>query len=257
MADFKIFTIPLLQNNYSFIFHCIKSNKTACIDPAIGKEIAIFLRKHNFNLDFILNTHHHFDHIGGNEYLYKLYKPVIYAHQYDAKRIPNIKKLLSNGDKISIGKQFFDVLYIPGHTSGHIAYFNKKHKILFVGDTIFSSGCGRIFEGTYEEMFNSLEKLKNLPGDTKIYCAHEYTLDNIKFALTLEPNNKELLKKLSNSIKLRQKRLPTIPTTISNELKTNPFLRTVSRELRSSISKTTDAYNLDIFTHIRKLKDSY
>lgn len=257
MNDYKIYIIPLLSDNYSFIFQCNHSKISACIDPADGPAIASFLKSKEINLDFILNTHHHYDHIGGNQYLKELYKCKIIGYEDDKTRIPLIDIPLTNNDSCKIGKHIFHIKHIPGHTTGHICYLNNEHKILFAGDTLFSSGCGRLFEGTYEQMYNSLEQLKNLPKATKVYCAHEYTINNIKFALTLEPNNQELLKKYKLCTKLLKEGLPTIPTTIKNELETNPFLRTLSTELRKSINKTSDSYNIEIFKHIRKLKDRY
>ena len=254
---YQIFIIPLLQDNYSFIFKCNITGVTACIDPATGPEIADFLDKNNLKLDFILNTHHHFDHIGGNKYLKDKYGCKIIGNGADAARIPEIDILVNENDLVNIGQHSFKVIDVTGHTIGHIAYFNPVSNILFIGDTLFSSGSGRVFEGSYADMYNSLEKIKLLPDNTLIYCAHEYTINNIKFALTLEPNNKDLLKKYDDCQKLRNNNLPSIPTNLNIEKKTNPFLRTLSKELRKSIDKTSDAYNVDIFAYIRKMKDNF
>lgn len=257
MPDYQIHLIPLLSDNYSFIFKCNDTDITACIDPADGEGVELFLQSHHMKLDFILNTHHHYDHIAGNKYLKNSYDCKIIGYIDDKHRIPSVDLTVKNNDIVKIGNHNFQIMYIPGHTSGHICYFNNIAKILFIGDTLFSSGCGRIFEGTYQQMYDSLELLKKLPSDTKIYCAHEYSLNNIEFALTLEPTNQDLLNKQQKCKKLRDNNKPTIPSTLADELKTNPFLRTLSPELRNSINKTSDAYNIDVFTQIRKMKDRF
>ena len=255
--NYQIFTLPLLSDNYSFIFHCLASNKVACIDPAEGEKIADFLDSKNLKLDFILNTHHHYDHIGGNKYLKEKYKCQIIANYHDKHRISDIDILLKEQKSILIGKYKFEIISLPGHTLHHIAFFNQTEKILFVGDTLFSSGCGRNFEGTYEQLYNSLQKITQLPKETIIYCAHEYSLNNIAFAFTLEPNNQDLLAKQKKCQELRAKNLPTIPTNLANELKTNPFLRTIEKDIRSSLGSNSDAYNVEIFAKLRKLKDNF
>jgi len=257
MANYKIDIIPVFNDNYVFIFTCLKTRVTACIDPADSKPVTKLLEQQNLKLDYILNTHHHFDHVGGNKTLKAKFNCKIAGFSGDEKRIPEIDIKLNDQDNIQIGSYEFKILFVPGHTKGHIAYYSKEAKALFVGDTLFSSGCGRLFEGTAEEMYKSLAKIKKLPKDTQIYCAHEYTLANIKFALSLEPNNKKLIAKKERCIELRKKELPTIPTNLQEELETNPFLRTLDPELRKNSGKTTDSYHEEVFARIRKMKDNF
>jgi hydroxyacylglutathione hydrolase len=252
-----IYTIPLLNDNYSFIIQCPETKITACVDPATGSEIEEYLKEKNLKLDYILNTHHHFDHVGGNIYLKEKYNAQIVGYKNDAKRIPGIDIELEENQIFKLGHIEFKTIFIPGHTLGHIAYYNQKYNLLFLGDTLFSSGCGRLFEGTPEQMYQSLEKIKNLPSQTKIYCAHEYTIDNLKFALTLEPNNPNIEKKYQESINLQNQNIPTIPTNLKSELLTNPFLRTINEDLRRNAGKNSDSYNIEVFAKIRKMKDNF
>ena len=200
------------------------------------------LKKKNINLKFILNTHHHYDHIGGNNELKKRYSAKIVGFKNDKNRIPNIDILVTNNQIWSNENFEAKIIHIPGHTSGHICFYFSKNKIAFTGDTLFSLGCGRIFEGTYEQMFASLNKLKKLPSDTKIYCGHEYTLKNSIFCLRHEKNNKNLEKKIFDIKDKLKNNLPTVPSTIGEELACNIFLR---------------AKNLEDFSKLRDLKDNF
>lgn len=255
--DYKIDILPARQDNYIFLITCLKSKKTACIDPCDGAPVLSYLKEHNLNLVAILNTHHHYDHVGGNQYLKEQTNCDIYGFSEDKNRIPGITKTVQDGEHVEIGKIDFLIKHVPGHTTGHIFYYAEKEQILFCGDTLFSSGCGRLFEGTYEQMYNSLAIIKNLADSTKIYCAHEYTLSNIEFALTLEPNNQDLLNKQLECQKLRKENKPTIPTDLATEKATNPFLRTLEPDLRKSMDMCFLAYNVDVFKKIRQLKDKF
>ena len=207
-------------------------------------------------LDFILNTHHHFDHIGGNEALKKKYDSKILAFKNDKNRIPGIDKDLEENQEFKIGNLNFTTIFIPGHTKGHIAFYLKKEKVLFAGDTLFSLGCGRVFEGTYEEMFQSLKKLISLPDETKVYCGHEYTRKNLEFCLKYEPNN-EMLKKKKDWIDLKIKSgLPTIPFSIKDELQTNIFLRCGEQEVKNALNLDNSSEQ-EIFAKLRDLKDNF
>ena len=192
----KIEIIPCLQDNYSYLI-IDKTNNSACvIDPSEPGPIINFINKNNIKLEYILNTHHHFDHIGGNEELKKKFGSTILGFKEDSHRIPKIDILLED-NQIWRAKNFTaQIIHIPGHTSGHICFHFFNEKLAFTGDTLFSLGCGRIFEGTYEEMFRSLNKIKSLPMETKIYCGHEYTLNNSKFCIKHDPKNEKLKKKL-------------------------------------------------------------
>lgn len=255
--NYKIDILPAFTDNYIFLLTCTISNKTICIDPADGKIVLDKIKKDNLNLVAIFNTHHHPDHIGGNKYLKEQTNCQIYGFAEDKYRISSITNELEHNSEIKIGNLHFIIKHTPGHTNGHIIYFETQHNLLFAGDVIFSSGCGYLFEGSYEEMYNSLEEIKKLPDSTQIYCAHEYTLNNISFAETLEPNNQALLQKKEKSLALRKANKPTIPTNLKTEKETNPFLRSLSRELRQNIGTTSLAYNVDVFKKTRKLKDKY
>lgn len=256
MTDIIIHIIKALNDNYIYIITCNKTNISAVIDPGSSKEVIEFAKKNSLNIKYILNTHHHYDHINGNNEIKAKYNCKIIAYRHENK-IPNIDITVNENEIILIGAIEFQIIHLPGHTNNHIAYYSAKNNVIFSGDVLFSSGCGRIFEGTYEEMFSSLEKIKNLPSDTQIYASHEYTKKNIEFALTLEPNNQKLQEKYSICKKLITKNTPTLPTKLADELNTNPFLRTLSKELRSSIGKNSDSYNIEIFRKIRELKDNF
>ena len=248
--------IPCLNDNYSYLIQDKQSGKVAIIDPSeFGPCNDIISQKYK-KLDFILNTHHHMDHVGGNKELKKKYNSKILGFGKDKKRIPEIDILLEENQEFYVGDLIFKTIFIPGHTSGHIAFFFEKEKVVFTGDTLFSLGCGRIFEGSYKQMFDSLKKIKSLPGDTKIYCGHEYTKNNLKFCLKLNPNNIYLKdKEKVIEEKLKDKK-PTIPSTIKDEIQTNIFLRCDDLDIKDALN-LKNASDLEIFTKLRDLKDSF
>jgi len=215
----------------------------ACVvDPGEAKPIIDFVESNNINLKYILNTHHHFDHVGGNLELKKRYNSKVIGFEGDKDRIPEIDTLVSD---LKIWKEDnFEakIYHIPGHTSGHIAFHFFKEKKIFTGDTLFSLGCGRIFEGTYEQMFHSLEKIKILPKDTEIYCGHEYTLQNSNFCLVHDSNNLQLKNKITKIKEKLDNELPTVPTTLEDEIQCNIFLK---------------AKDLQTFSKLRDLKDNF
>ena len=234
--------ISCLKDNYSYLV-IDKSNNSACIvDPSESEPIIEVIEKKKVNLKFILNTHHHYDHVGGNEILKKKLGAKIIAFKDDKNRIPFVDILLEDNEIWKNLNFEFKVLHIPGHTSGHICFYFYKDNIVFSGDTLFSLGCGRIFEGTYEQMYYSLNKFKELPRETKVYCGHEYTLQNSVFCATYDKNNDELNKKILEVKSKRDRNLPTIPSTIGEELACNIFLR---------------AKNLKDFSKLRDLKDNF
>ena len=238
----KIQIIPCLQDNYSYLI-IDEENNTACvIDPSEADPIIEYLENNEIKLKFILNTHHHYDHVGGNKKLKLKYGASVVGYKGDRERIPGID-ILVNDQETWIHKNFeAKIIHIPGHTLGHICFYFYKDKSVFTGDTLFSLGCGRIFEGTYEQMFESLRKLKELPKDTKVFCGHEYTLQNSKFCIVHDENNENLKIKI-NDIKIKLKAgLSTIPSTIKDELECNIFLR---------------SNNLEAFSKLRDLKDNF
>ena len=234
-------TIRCLEDNFSYIL--IDQNKNACvIDPSESEPIINFVEKNNIKIKYILNTHHHFDHIGGNKEIKKKYNAKIVAYKNDLHRIPDVDISLKNNQIWTAENFKSKIIHIPGHTNGHICFFFKNEKIAFTGDTLFSLGCGRIFEGTYEEMFSSLKKLKELPKETKIYCGHEYTLKNSEFCLKYDKNNKRLQKKINEIKNKVNNNVPTVPSTIEDEIACNIFLR---------------AKTLGEFSKLRDLKDNF
>jgi len=238
----KVEIIKCLEDNYAYLVIDKKSNSACVVDPSEAEPIITFAEKNNIKLKFILNTHHHFDHVGGNKELKKKYGAKIVGFKNDKIRIPDIDILVKD-NQIWKGEKFeFKIIHIPGHTTGHICFYFFKEKLAFTGDTLFSLGCGRIFEGTYKQMYNSLNKLKKLPKNTKIYCGHEYTLKNSLFCSKYEKNNKDLIKKIIDiNVKIK-KNLTTMPSTIGEELACNIFLR---------------AKNLEEFSKLRDLKDNF
>mgnify|MGYP001328885501 CR=1 FL=1 len=238
----KIEIIKCLEDNYSYLIIDEKTNYACVVDPSEAEPIANFINNKNIKLKFILNTHHHYDHVGGNSDLKKKFGAKVVGFKNDKHRIPNIDILLED-NKIWKESVFeAKIIHIPGHTSGHICFYFMNDKIVFTGDTLFSLGCGRIFEGTYKQMYDSLIKLKNLPKDTKIYCGHEYTLKNSMFCSKYDKDNKNLEKKIFEINDKLKKNLPTIPSTIGEELSCNIFLR---------------AKNLEDFSKLRDLKDNF
>ena len=251
----KIEIISCLSDNYSYLIHDEESNTVAIIDPSEFETCDKIIKKYN-KLDFILNTHHHADHVNGNLELKKKYNSKILGFSQDKKRIPGIDIVLEENQKQKIGNLEFEVIFIPGHTKGHIAFFFSKEKIAFTGDTLFSLGCGRVFEGTHEEMFYSLNKIKNLPPDTKIYCGHEYTKSNLNFCLAYDPRNTFLKEKAIDIQKKLNSNLPTIPTILGQEIKTNIFLRCNDPEIKLALD-LKDSSEVEVFSKLRDLKDSF
>ena len=238
----RVEVISCLQDNYSYLI-IDKINNTACVvDPSEAEPIINFIEKENINLKYILNTHHHFDHVGGNKDLKKKYNSVIIGYKDDSSRIPEIDILLEDNQIWKAGNFEAKIMHIPGHTTGHICFHFSKEKLLFTGDTLFSLGCGKLFEGTYEDMFKSLDKIKKLPQDTKIYCGHEYTLQNSKFCIKYDSENINLKNKIKEIKKKLENSLPTIPSILKDEMECNIFLR---------------AKNVESFSKLRDLKDNF
>ena len=252
----KIEIIPCLNDNYSYLIHDEISNTVAIVDPSEFIPCDTIISKNYKKLDFILNTHHHYDHVGGNEELKKKYNSKVLGFENDKNRIPQIDTVLKDNQEFKIGTLNFTLIFIPGHTRGHVAFYFKKERVVFSGDTLFSLGCGRVFEGTYKQMFQSLNKLKNLPGETKVYCGHEYTFKNLEFCLKFNPNN-DFLKKKKDDIKLSLKnKKPTIPSTIADEIKANIFFRVNDPDVKKAIN-LENSPDIEIFTKLRDLKDNF
>ena len=238
----KIEIIPCLKDNYSYLL-IDKKKKIACVvDPSESDPIIKYLNDNKIDLKFILNTHHHYDHVGGNKKLKEKYGANVVGFKGDKDKIPEID-ILVNDQEIWKYEDFeAKIIHIPGHTLGHICFHFYNNKSVFTGDTLFSLGCGRIFEGTYSQMYESLKKIKELPLDTKIFCGHEYTFNNSKFCLKYDQDNNFLKNKIVEIQKKLKNNLPTIPSTIKEELECNIFLR---------------SKNVKTFSKLRDLKDNF
>ena len=238
----KIEIIKCLKDNYSYLIIDETNNNACVVDPSEAKPVIDYVETNKINLKYILNTHHHYDHVGGNIELKKKYNSKVVGFKGDKDRIPKIDTLVDD-QKIWKKDNFEAMIYhIPGHTTGHIAFHFFKEKKIFTGDTLFSLGCGRIFEGTYEQMFNSLNKIKKLPEDTKIYCGHEYTLQNSNFCIANDSKNFKLKNKILKIKDKLNKGIPTVPTTLIEEIECNIFLK---------------ANDVKSFSKLRDLKDNF
>ena len=248
--------IPCLSDNYAYIIRDEQTNKNILVDAPEHAPIERYLDDKDMNLDFILITHHHSDHIDGINHLKLKYSPKVIGAKRDRHRLPQLDIEVEEGKQLTIGSKTFDIYDVDGHTVGHIAYSLLGEKAIFTGDSLMVMGCGRLFEGSPEDMWKSLEKLKQLPEDFMIYSGHEYTKSNIEFAITVDPQNEKLLSRRRKELEQLQKGLPTIPSTLREELDTNPFLR----ESELSIVDHLDMANLDPisrFAKIRALKDNF
>jgi hydroxyacylglutathione hydrolase len=252
----EIHMFPCLQDNYGFLIHDTESGATATVDtPEVGP-IEAALAEKGWSLTHILNTHHHFDHAGGNEALKKSHGCIVVGPAADAERIPGIDVAVADGEDYEFGTVPIRVFDVPGHTRGHIAYYLAAAEAAFVGDTIFALGCGRLFEGTPEQMWGSIQKLMGLPDATRVYCAHEYTQSNARFAVTVDPDNTDLIERAAKIDELRAQGIPTVPTTIGLEKATNPFLRPEASSLRATLGMQ-DADAVAVFAETRRRKDSF
>lgn len=252
----QVHQFACLADNYGFLLHDDATKATAVIDtPEVGP-INAALASRGWELTHILNTHHHFDHAGGNEELKQQWGAQVVGAANDAQRIPGIDVRVADGDQFQFGDAAAQILEVPGHTTGHIAYYFADSGIAFVGDTLFALGCGRLFEGSPADMWSSLSKLMALPDDTVVYCAHEYTQANANFALSVEPNNAQLVARAEEIAQLRSRGEPTVPTTIGLEKATNPFLRPTSADLQQTVGLVgSDA--VTVFAETRRRKDNF
>lgn len=247
-------SIPAFSDNYIWL---IQNSQSGCavVDPGDAKPVLDYLTKHQLELEVILITHHHHDHIGGVAELVRQFPNVDVLGPLN-EPIPTVTQTLQGGDQFELFGERFLVLDLAGHTAGHIGVVGDGK--LFCGDVLFSAGCGRVFEGTMEQMWQSLDKLAQLPGETEVYCAHEYTLSNIAFALAVEPENPHLLSYRDEVIRLRGLERPTLPSTIEQEKRINPFLRLEEDNvIKSVINRTPNSTPLAVFTALREWKNEF
>lgn len=256
----QIIRLPVLSDNYIFLLHDPQQNIAAVVDPAEAQPVLDELTKLKADLVAIFNTHHHGDHVGGNTQLMKKFPQVtVYGGAEDRGRIPGQQVFLQEGDRVQFGNRTANVLFVPGHTRAHIAYYFPPESPgepgeLFCGDTLFAGGCGRLFEGTPGQMVASLSKLRALPDDTRLWCAHEYTLSNLRFAVTVDPENADLQKRYQDVKILRETNEATVPSLLGIEKLTNPFLRWDQPSLQAT-AKSND--EIQTFARIRGMKDNF
>ena len=256
----NVIRIPVLADNYIFLLHEPHTNVVAVVDPAIAKPVLNKIKELNAKLVAIFNTHHHSDHVGGNRELLKHFpEAIVYGGSEDRGRIPQQKMFLKEKDVVEFAHRKANIYFVPGHTLAHIAYYfppvdDSSVGELFCGDTLFAGGCGRLFEGNPTQMVDSLNKFRNLPDSTRVWCAHEYTLNNLKFALTVDSENQQLQQRFEQVAVARKNNLPTIPTTIGLEKQTNPFLRWDSASIKSAMALDEPAR---VFGRLRGMKDNF
>lgn len=256
MAILDIHQIPVLNDNYVYLTRDAEADQCACIDPAVAAPVLATLDRLGWRLTHILNTHHHGDHTGGNMEIKRATGCTIVGNRDDAQRIPGLDVAVSEGDTVALGTQTAEVIEVSGHTVGHIAYWFADSRALFCGDTLFALGCGRLFEGTPAQMWRSLGKLRALPGEARVYCAHEYTEANAAFALSVEPDNRALRDRAERVRLLRAEGRPTVPSTMAEERATNPFLRADNDDLKRAAGLAgRDA--VSTFAEIRRRKDVF
>lgn len=254
MSELQFHQFPCLEDNYAVLVHASASGETALIDTPDAGEILKQLAVKGWRLTHIFNTHHHGDHTSGNLTLKAETGAMIIGPDAEADRIPGIDVAVKEGHPLTFAGHAVSVLETPGHTIGHVSYHLPDAKTAFTGDTLFALGCGRVFEGTPEMMWHSLEKLKKLPAETRIYCGHEYTAANLKFALTVEPENAALQVRAAEIGALRSQNLPTLPTTLGLEFATNPFLRTSEPAIRKHVGLEWQP-EWKVFAELRQLKN--
>jgi hydroxyacylglutathione hydrolase len=226
----EVVRIPALSDNYIWLAHDDVSGETIVVDPAEAQPVLDAAAARGWSIDAIWNTHWHPDHTGGNAAIKAATGATVIAPAAEAAKIPTADRLVGEGDTVMLGGHAATVIEVPAHTAGHIAYHLPDAEIVFVGDTLFAMGCGRLFEGTAAQMFANMARLANLPGGTTVYCAHEYTQSNGRYALHAEPDNQAIVERMAEVDAMRAKGLPTVPTTIALERATNPFMRAASIE---------------------------
>lgn len=256
MTDLALHQFICRSDNYGVLLHDHKSGATASIDAPDAAEIERQLDGKGWRLTHILTTHHHGDHVEGNLALQQRYGCSIIGPAAEAAKIPGIGKEVSGGDRFSWEGREVQVLACPGHTLGHIAYYMPSEELVFAGDTLFSLGCGRVFEGSMEQMYRSVSQFAALPPATRLYCGHEYTQSNARFALAMEPGNLVLQQRAAEVDQLRAKGEMTCPSTIAAELAANPFLRTGSTEIRKTLGLES-ASDAEVFAELRERKNSF
>lgn len=256
MSKLEIHQVPLLRDNYAYLIREPETAATGVVDPSVAGPVFEALAEHGWTLTHILNTHHHWDHTGGNLELKAASGATVVGPAPDRDRIPGIDVAVDDGETYRFGEAEAKVTFIPGHTRGHIAFWFEESAALFCGDTLFALGCGRLFEGTPEQMWSSLCKLRALPDETRVYCGHEYTQDNARFALAVDPENAALVARAAAVDRTRAEGLPTVPSTMGEERATNPFLRADQPALGAALGLDA-ADPVAVFAETRRRKDVF
>lgn len=253
---FEIVTIPCLEDNYAFLIHDAATGTTALVDAPEAQPILNTLKMRAWSLDMVLLTHHHWDHVDGLSALQEHFTPQIIGAQADAHRLPSLDLAVSEGDSFQIGSMQAHVIDVSGHTVGHIAFHMPTADAVFTADSLMALGCGRLFEGSPAQMWDSLQKLMALPDTTIVYSGHEYTTANGKFALSVEPNNADLVQRVADVAAARTRGEPTVPSSLALEKATNPFLRGHSAEIQTNMG-LQDADAGTVFAKVRAAKDNF
>jgi hydroxyacylglutathione hydrolase len=256
MSEFVIRQLLVLKDNYVYLLHDTASGATAVVDPSVADPVLAALKETGWRLSHILNTHHHWDHTGGNAELKAATGAIVVGPLADRERIPDIDVALGDGEHYAVGSEVAEIFDVPGHTRGHIAFWFPTSRALFCGDTLFTLGCGRMFEGTAAQMWRSLSKLRALPAETRVFCGHEYTQANARFALTVEPGNRALVERAKTVDAMRSQGRPTVPATLGEEVATNPFLRADRLELQEAAG-LVGRDPVEVFGEIRHRKDVF
>ena len=252
----KIVIVPCLTDNYAYILHDTLSKKTTLVDAPEFTPIKERLETEKWRLDNILITHHHDDHIAGVMELKECYNPLVYGADVDRKRLPNLDVSLSDKEKFSVSNLIFKCIDVPGHTLGHLAFYCASENIVFTGDSLMTLGCGRIFEGTPQQMLESLNQLKKLPNNTIVYSGHEYAAQNARFALSVDLNNSDLKSRAKQILRNIELKIPNVGFSLEEEMQTNPFLRSNALEIRAGLGLNNNS-DLEVFTKLRKMKDNF
>ena len=251
-----ILTIPCLSDNYAYLAHDSATGETALIDAPEAGPILAALDESGWTLSHVLITHHHADHVDGLSSILARHPATVIGAKADEHRLPDLDVSVTEGDTLTIGGETAHVIDVSGHTVGHIAFHFPQSGVVFTADSLMALGCGRVFEGTMEQMWKSLSKLAALPPETKIYSGHEYTAANARFALSIDPQNSDLISRSKAVDAARTENRPTVPSTLSEELATNPFLRASDRGLKAELGMSS-ASDAEVFAEIRTRKDNF
>lgn len=241
VMGFEVVPVPVLSDNYVWLIHDDESGETAAVDPSVGPPVLESAAARGWRITQVLNTHWHPDHTGGNQAIHEATGAPV-TGPGEVRKVYQVDRVVLGGDRIQVGSWEAEIWDIPAHTGGHVAYYFKEAKAVFVGDTLFAMGCGRLFEGTAEQMHSNLQRLAALPADVRVYCGHEYTLANARFAVTVDPDNQALAARLADVEAARGRGEVTLPTTIGDERATNPFMRAGSAEAFARLRLEKDSF---------------